>query len=75
MSFGVHHHYLFAIFIFYLSLSIFLFQIHTNPCFFRSAGSSEVVTLLKDKAHILKHGDTIGLLPDKLFFKVQYADG
>lgn len=50
-----------------------VFQIHTNPCFYKAQGNAPQTILAKDQPKILEHGDIMGLLPDKLFFKVVYT--
>lgn len=47
-----------------------MLQIHTNPCFHRPRGEGEKITLKKEVPCILEHNDEIGLLPDKLFYRV-----
>jgi len=56
--------------VFYVSL-----QIHTNPCFYKSHGTGSQTILQKDQPKILKHGDIVALLPDKLAYRIEYAAG
>ena len=49
-------------------------QIHTNPCFFKLHGAGPQSILQKDQPKILEHGDVVALLPDKLSYRIEYAD-
>jgi aprataxin and PNK-like factor len=52
---------------------LLLIPIHANPCFYKvNDDEKEHETLPKDEKRILKDGNIIGLLPDKLFYKVIY---
>ena len=49
-----------------------LTPIHNNPCFYQEKGEGEKKILQKSVPQILKDKDIFSLLPDKLFYRVEY---
>lgn len=48
----------------------FVWQLHTNPTFYKATGKEKFVSLKKDETKGLINGNVISLLPDSLCFEV-----